>query len=310
MLLVGIQQYMTLACLLWWVQVLFLEVLIISFPPHICPVLQTLSRPEHLNIHSGVSSILHTRGIYLPFFSCRNGISACWPTCCTHCRSILTSASAKYTECKWLVLGWQSWWCYGSSVWESSSGCSWVPWTAHGPEAKSQARGPCTGQELNIHKKTKEKQRSTGSEKGRMKERSQVFCTNWIWFILNESESQMTWEMRREERPTEIAWLKNRGQKDEIRQNGLRNWANRLRWTSQQRDTEREKKKNRQTIKELPIACAPDLSLKSIKTFIMTRRHRFNLIQVDDTLFISWNDSSDPSGAEKHIEFNWPTCVV
>lgn len=56
------------------------------------------------------------------------------------------------------------------------------------------------------------------------------------------------------------------------------------------------KDKNKLTIKELPIACAPDLSLKSIKTFIMTRRHRLNLIQVDDTLFISWNDSSDPSG--------------
>lgn len=58
------------------------------------------------------------------------------------------------------------------------------------------------------------------------------------------------------------------------------------------------------------LSAAPDLSLKPIKTFIMTRRHRFNLIQVDAKLFISWNDSSDPSGAERRIEFHWPTCVV
>lgn len=74
--------------------------------------------------------------------------------------------------------------------------------------------------------------------------------------------------------------------------------------------TERyQRGKNKQTIEVLSITGAPDLSLKFIKTFIMTRRHRLSLIQVDDTLFISWNDFSVPSGAEKQIEFNWPTCV-
>lgn len=42
----------------------------------------------------------------------------------------------------------------------------------------------------------------------------------------------------------------------------------------------------------------------------MTRRHRFNLIQVDNILFISWNDSSDPSGEEQRIEFYLPTRVA
>lgn len=57
------------------------------------------------------------------------------------------------------------------------------------------------------------------------------------------------------------------------------------------------------TTEELPIICAPDLPLKSVKTFIMTRSHRFNFIQVGDVLFIGWNDSSDPSAAETHIKF-------
>lgn len=72
----------------------------------------------------------------------------------------------------------------------------------------------------------------------------------------------------------------------------------------------KKQNKNTQTIEDLPIIYAPDLSLKPIKTFIMTRRHRFNLIQVDDALFISWNHSSDPSGAERHIKFNWSPSIV
>ena len=55
---------------------------------------------------------------------------------------------------------------------------------------------------------------------------------------------------------------------------------------------------------EVSVVSALDLSLKSIKTFIMTSRHRFTLTQVDDALFINWNHSSDPSGTEKHIQFN------
>lgn len=91
----------------------------------------------------------------------------------------MTSASAEYTQraVSGLSLGWQSWWCYGSSVWERIFlAARRRPGQLTEPEAKSQkAEGPREGQELNIHKKKGDREMELGGfrerKSGRMKER-------------------------------------------------------------------------------------------------------------------------------------------
>lgn len=113
-----------------------------------------LLRPLHLNN-------LGTLGGYPQFLSCPNWISVCWTTRCTHCRSGLTTASAKYKQSNWLALGCQCCWRMAPVLAKVFLALSLAPCTAHRPEAKSQGGGPHRGQELNIHK-TRKKYRGQG----------------------------------------------------------------------------------------------------------------------------------------------------